>query len=840
MLCKNILLRSLCIILLASPASLTWCQGHRSGEMQQRDRWVRKNLAPVQEVSTISLPLKHESQTGLFVLANHDPVQKNSRAGKPMKLGTTQYTRGLYCHAESHLVVRLPGPGRTFSAVIGVDHNENTQAGGGSVFFSVKMGDDEVFRSDLIRGGGAPGVPIQVDLNHATEFSLCVENAGDGISCDQADWADAKVVLANGKELWLADLPMNTGMAKPLHERGVFQPPFSFVYGGQVSDMLLGNWRFSEMTKELDAYRTSRTQVYTDPKTSLQVRCEIVEYNDFPTVEWTLYFKNAGEKDTPILENIQALDTLFKRTQSEPFLLHHFVGSPYSPQDYRPLEIMLKPGTSKHISGAGGRPTNSDLPYFNLETVGGGVIAVVGWPGQWLAQFAWDKEQLRLAAGQELTHLTLHPGEEIRTPLIVLQFYQDDWIDAQNTWRRWMWAHNVPRPGGRLLKPQMAACSSHQYAEMINADEANQKMFVDRYLEEGLPLDYWWMDAGWYWNKHGWPHTGTWEVDTHRFPNGLRAISDYARAKGVRTIVWFEPERVAADTWLTNEHPEWVHGGTAGGLLKLDEPEVLQWAIEHFDKLIVDQGVDLYRQDFNIDPLDYWRANDAIDRQGMTEIRYVTNYLAYWDELRRRHPNMLIDSCASGGRRNDLETLRRAVPLLRSDYLLEPISQQNHTYGIAFWMPFYGTGVNQFDTYGFRSCICPHITACYDMRRHDQDYDPVRRMHRQWRQEIAPNYLGDYYPLTPYSTDDNVWIAWQFDRPKQGQGMVQAFRRAKCEEESVIVRLRGLDRHGRYRFTHLDTDRMWTRPGAQVLDKGLGIDSIQCPDAVVVTYGRID
>jgi len=52
----------------------------------------------------------------------------------------------------------------------------------------------------------------------------------------------------------------------------------------------------------------------------------------------------------------------------------------------------------------------------------------------------------------------------------------------------------------------------------------------------------------------------------------------------------------------------------------------------------------------------------------MTENLYVQGYLAYWDGLLQQHPGMLIDSCASGGRRNDLETLRRAVPLLRSDY----------------------------------------------------------------------------------------------------------------------------------------------------------------------------
>ena len=53
---------------------------------------------------------------------------------------------------------------------------------------------------------------------------------------------------------------------------------------------------------------------------------------------------------------------------------------------------------------------------------------------------------------------------------------------------------------------------------------------------------------------------------------------------------------------------------------------------------------------------------------------------------------MLIDECASGGRRNDLEMMRRAVPLWRSDKTMEPIGQQTMTYGISMWIPFFGTG----------------------------------------------------------------------------------------------------------------------------------------------------
>jgi len=541
-----------------------------------------------------------------------------------------------------------------------VDSNEQTSGGRGSVRFSVEVDGQQRFKSALLREGMA-GVPVRVALGGAVEFALVVEDGGDGISCDQADWAEARVLLEDGRQVWLADLPLvEGGVGKPLSA----DSPFAFTYDGKRSADLLPAWTAVRSSRDLDERRIEHTVLYSDKGTGLEVRCVAIEYRDFPTVEWTVHFKNQGQVETPVLSDILALDLGFERSGRGEFVLHHFRGSPCLASDFEPFQTVLQPGTVKRITAAGGRPTNSDMPYFNVAGPDAGVIVVVGWPGQWAAQFARDQATgLRITAGQEKTRLRLRPGEEVRTPLMALQFWRGDWIRAQNLWRRWMLAHNLPRPGGSLPPVQMAACSSHQFGEMINANTANQKLFVDRYLEERLPLDYWWMDAGWYWCEGSWPRTGTWEVDTNRFPGGLRPISDYARAKGVKTIVWFEPERVHSGTWLAESHPEWILGGKNGGLLNLGDAAARRWLTDHVDRLLTEQGIDLYRQDFNMDPLDSWRRNDAEDRQGITENHHVTGYLAYWDELLRRHPGLLIDSCASGGRRNDLETMRRSVPL---------------------------------------------------------------------------------------------------------------------------------------------------------------------------------
>jgi alpha-galactosidase len=476
----------------------------------------------------------------------------------------------------------------------------------------------------------------------------------------------------------------------------------------------------------------------------------------------------------------------------------------------------------------------------------------VGWPGQWAAEFARDGgKELHVTAGQELTHFKLLPGEEVRTPLIVLQFWNGDWVRAQNVWRRWMMAHSMPKPGGSLPRPITTGGSSRAYEEMINANTENQIMFIDRYLEERIKIDYWWMDAGWYIQQSGWPQVGTWEVDPKRFPKGLRPISDHAHAHGIKILVWFEPERVAAGTWLSENHPEWIIGGASGGLLNLGNTDAWNWLVDHIDRLLTEQGIDLYRQDFNMDPLDFWRRNDAEDRQGITEIKHVTGYLAYWDELRRRHPNMLIDSCASGGRRNDLETMRRAVPLWRSDYAFEPIGHQGMTYGLSFWLPFHGTGTvatvnapyygggyTPVEPYAFWSNAAPSLGCGVDMRVKEIDYAALRRLFAQ-RQQMSDCYYGDFYPLTPYSRARDVWMAWQFDRPEEGHGVVQAFRRDESPYESARFKLRGLEPRARYAVGDIGSKARREIAGRELMERGLVVEIREQPAAAVITYQRV-
>ncbi len=641
----------------------------------------------------------------------------------------------------------------------------------------------------------------------------------------------------------------------------VAELPFSFNYGGRPSREILQGAKRTMKEDSLDANRLQRILEFTDVATGLVIRCVAIEYRDFPTVEWTLYFKNSGSKDSPILSNIRALNITIERDGDEEYVLHHNKGSRAEQDDFRPRTTRLDEGVDFRLRSLGGRGTNGIMPYFNLQGSTKGLIAVIGWPSQWDAQFQRDAgTKLHLDAGQETTHFKLLPNEEVRSPLIVLQFYEGSPERAQNIWRRWMVAHNMPRVDGELPPTQLVACSSHQFGEMIHANEENQKLFVDRYAEEKLGISHWWMDAGWYKNNGQWVNTGTWEVDPKRFPHGLRAITDHAHAKVIKTVVLLQPEPVTANSWLYDNHPEWLltppkNPGSElydanWRLLDLGNPGALQWLVDHIDGLITSQGIDLYRQDFNVDPLLFWQAHEAPDRQGITEIKHVTGYLTYWDELRKRHPTLRLDTCASGGRRLDLETLRRSVPLVRSDNLFEPTGQQCHSYGLASWIPYTGTGTligksaigqntsEKLDSYDFRSHMASSVTACWDMRRKDLDYNELRRFTGQLR-EAAPYFvLGDFYPLTPYSLKGDVWIAWQYNRPNEGTGIVQAFRREGNTETKQSFQLQGLDPAAKYELTVADNTGTPVVAKAELMGSNLTIEMPKPRSAALVFYRK--
>jgi alpha-galactosidase len=724
----------------------------------------------------------------------------------PITIGEREFARGLGTHANSEIAVAVPSGAKTFAAFVGVDNNYDTQGVRGSVQFSVEIDGNEACRTPTLRGGDKP-LPVNVIVPAgAREIILKVSDAGDGPGWDQSDWADAHFVMSDGALIYLdQNQPDPFVMCSG--------PPFSFTYDGKPSAEFLVAWARTAETREVQDH-VEHTIAWTDPKTGLRVTAVLKTYKRYPAADWVLYFENTGSQDTPIIENTQALDVMLRTGNSKrTAILHHLHGDSCDENSFMPLSTNLNVGASFSMAPTGGRPSSiSAFPFFNLQYGDEGVITAIGWSGQWAASLERsDRGPTRLRAGMELTHLRLHPGERMRSPRILIMAWKGDRQAAHNRWRRLLLFNYAPKLNGRPVRlPVVSQCfDRYSWSRPEWATEAGQIDAADFAGKVGC--DAHWLDAAWF--EGGFPSgVGNWYCKPKEFPRGLKPVSDACHKLGLRFVVWFEPERVAAGSQIAREHPEFVFGGKDGGLFKLSDPAARRWLTELLSQRIGEFGIDVYRNDFNIDPLAFWRQNDEPDRQGMTEIRYVEGHYEMWDELLARHPGLLIDNCSSGGRRIDLETIQRSVPLWRSDTSCSPGHpdwNQAQSHGLSLYVPLHTACGWTPELYDFRSSATGGAISQWDYL--DPKFPMTLAQATMAEAKANQKYwYGDFYPLTGCSVSPDAWMAYQFHRPDLNAGVVLAFRHAESNYTALGVSLHGLDPITKYEVEFIDDARQKT------------------------------
>jgi alpha-galactosidase len=423
---------------------------------------------------------------------------------------------------------------------------------------------------------------------------------------------------------------------------------------------------------------------------------------------------------------------------------------------------------------------------------------------------------------------------------------------------------------GKPVEPSLFASNWGGTSIKYHLDDA------EAIIAHDLPADFYWIDAEWFGTGKWHQTAGDWRIKKELYPEGLKPLSDVLHAAGRKLLLWFEPERVCEGTPWYTEHadwlldvpkekrhynwgtsqaePDWVTWESLRNQIKEDDrlfnfgnAEALAFLTDYMSARIDEFGLDCFRHDANIAPLEFWRAADAPDRQGITEIRWVEGLYAFWDGLLQRHPKLIIDNCASGGRRIDIESLRRTTPLWRTDHPQDIAGRQCHTYGISFWIPLNATGCSGRDeAYSLRSTYSSIMDVGLfshgDVAQPkpipaDYPFDKVKAALQEYR-DAQKYFLGDYYPISQYSQASDAWMAWQFDRPDLGEGLVQAFRRPDSLCESACLPLRGLDPEARYTVANRDVPETSVHTGKELIDKGLIVTSTQRPAALVLTYRR--
>jgi alpha-galactosidase len=666
-------------------------------------------------------------------------------------------------------------------------------------------------------------------------------------------------------------------------ERHPLDVPFSFICGNRSSrDWITRENAVCETGEWQDGRRVHLLR-WSERESPLSVTMELTEFAEFPAMEWVVRLRCEGAAETEPIRDFKALDTSWKCAKDgEMPELRRAYGSDGRYDDFQLVrdelrQSMWDAGRTIRMDSAtntafrkarngspqwvmnDGRTSATWLPFFNLCTGDDGLFVALGWSGRWFAEFAHAGKGLTtLSAGMEHLDLRLRSGEQIRSPRIALLYWQDSPDHGHNLWRRFVLAHHSPSVDGR---PVQAPICNGSWGGTPTPGHLDTIEVIRR---QGLSYDYYWVDAGWYGTstkpcpsvfEGDWPIVGDWRVNPLYHPNGLKPVSDAAHRAGMKFLLWIEPERAVYGTPVTLEHPEWFLRTSReppkpgeGMLLNLAHPDAWKWAVETVSALIEENGVDCYREDFNMDPGPYWDAAEEAGRKGWLEIRFVEGLYSFWDELRRRHPHLLIDNCASGGRRLELETVSRSVPLWRTDYNCFPHTRaeasQVHTAGLQLWLPLNSTSpvAKTGDTYQARSAYSAGlILSLNEFGVSDCNASDFNWFHGRLAEirRLRPYFQGDFYLLTPGVFDLNSWLVYQLLLPGKQEGAILAFRRPESLMTSGCFKLNGLDATGNYAFDDADGAPAVRAGGRELMEQGLTLDIATPRASRLVFYKRM-
>jgi len=605
---------------------------------------------------------------------------------------------------------------------------------------------------------------------------------------------------------------------------GLVTPQFSFRYEGKE-------------------YRGTESMLVED---RLKVSLEKTEYPELDAVWWRLVFENPCEWTSGVVSDIRDGDftvplppdeVRYAGDASKPgdravVAMRGCVGEgtwDYSFDDessateFAPKCHYLRKQTWSDkitIENRNARSSNVMAPFFNVNSRDEGALVAIGWTGGWRAHFENEPGGVKVVTGLKKTAFRLKGGEKIRTTSVLVMRYANG-EDASNKFRklvRTQFSHRA-KSGGRDREGLFAF-------ELWGATKSS--VMIDRIRKlaaEKVCPELMWVDAGWYgnvetgadWATCDWPsQCGDWVMNRGLHPNGMVDVAEEARKHGMAFMLWFTPECIGKKAEAKKAHPEWILDppGVGYALWDYGQPAAWQSTFETLCRYVDALHLTCYRQDFNQGLDKHFALADARnpDRIGVAEIRHIEGMYRLWDELRKRYPQLLIDNCASGGRRIDIETLRRSIPFFRSDFQCTwnytPEVVQAHNANISWWLPYTGCTTKQKDLYALRSSyssswgFAAFETGGKELT--EGEYATLRKACADYLR-IRRYFSLDFYNHGSHCLDLSSWAVWQYGDPEKGEGVVLAFRRPESPCDGMSIPLKGLPAGARIEVEDIDS-----------------------------------
>jgi hypothetical protein len=434
--------------------------------------------------------------------------------------------------------------------------------------------------------------------------------------------------------------------------------------------------------------------------------------------------------------------------------------------------------------------------------------------------------------------MRLPPGGTFEAPVIFIGAFAGGPDGAGNILRRWVRAVlNNPRT---VRDPSYPLMVNNSWGSGMSVDEALAHRMIDQSAQLGLEMFH--LDAGWF------RDVGDWQADPAKFPHGIASVADYAHRQRLKFGLWVDWTQAgtskksgalnvydpAIRDWLIAEPPAgWKHSEPFKGItIDLGVPAAKAWAARELERIVGEYHLDMLEHDGYLvaqgssrgDYPDAQRPSAPtrvyedsgylwVDGSNSTDIGYAAAraYYDIYEQLRARHPQLLLEICNDGGRMVDFGSAAHGDYFSITD-TYDPLANRRAFHDASFVLP-----PAMLESYvakwpaprieNFRYMLRSGMLGWFSLMQDAGQWSPEQRTEARAQFALYKSALrplireADLYHVSE-RPDGVRWDGVEYYSASLRRGVLYAFRGTVPDEATHRFRLQGLKAESRYRLKY--------------------------------------
>lgn len=483
----------------------------------------------------------------------------------------------------------------------------------------------------------------------------------------------------------------------------------------------------------------------------------------------------------------------------------------------------LRPGTQS-ISSLRTASSHQENPFFMLARphTDNNQGAVFGFNFVYSGNFLdsvevdqFDTTRVLIGINPDEFGWKLNSGDSFQTPEVIFS-YTDNGFNALSQQLGAFYAQHLINP--HFAHQERPILINNWEATFMDFTEDKLMPIVERAKELGIEMFV--LDDGWFGHRDDDRSSlGDWFVDEKKFNHGIAGFAKRVHDLDMKFGLWFEPEMISIDSKLYRTHPEWMiktpgRGQTPGRhqfVLDMSRQEVVDYLFGLMSHIIQDAKLDYIKWDMNRNITEMYGADLPADQQLEFSHRYILGVYDLYDRLTKAFPDVLFESCASGGGRFDLGMMYYAPQAWCSDDTdaVERIKIQDGTsygYTPSMWGAHVSAvpndQVGRLTSIDMRAKVAYFGAFGYELdvtELSDEEQATIKQQVAFYKQYRKLFQFGTFYRLETPDTSDNVY-GWETVSPDKQTAIGMRYQILNGANPAYI----------RYYFKGLDPERRYT------------------------------